>query len=70
MYNDGYVPQGWQCPKCKRIYSPELPTCIFCNNDRQEVQLQKCPFCEALIVRREDNYGYCPNCGRKVKWDE
>ena len=36
MYNDGYVPQGWQCPKCKRIYSPELPTCIFCNNDRQK----------------------------------
>ena len=37
MYNDGYVPQGWQCPRCKRIYSPTYPWCIFCSSNDQSV---------------------------------
>ena len=34
MYGFGavpmYVPQGWQCPICKRVYSPMTPSCYFC----------------------------------------
>lgn len=22
--------QGWQCPICKRVYSPTTPWCYFC----------------------------------------
>ena len=24
------APQGWQCPICKRIYSPTTPMCYYC----------------------------------------
>ena len=27
-----FVPQGWQCPVCKRVYSPSTPWCYFCWN--------------------------------------
>ena len=25
-----FAPQGWQCPICKRVYSPMTPMCYFC----------------------------------------
>ena len=28
------APQGWQCPICKRVYSPTYPWCIFCGNEQ------------------------------------
>ena len=24
------APQGWQCPVCKRVYSPSTPICYYC----------------------------------------
>ncbi len=24
--------QGWECPKCGRVYSPITPECSFCNH--------------------------------------
>ena len=32
-YNFNFAPQGWQCPICKRVYSPTYPWCIFCGNE-------------------------------------
>lgn len=26
------APQGWQCPICKRVYSPLTPMCYYCGN--------------------------------------
>ncbi len=26
------VQQGWQCPVCKRIYSPSVDMCKYCGN--------------------------------------
>lgn len=26
------VMQGWQCPICKRVYSPTTPMCFYCGN--------------------------------------
>jgi len=31
-YNIELVQQGWQCPICKRIYSPFTMMCYYCNN--------------------------------------
>jgi hypothetical protein len=31
------VPQGWQCPVCKRVYSPSTPCCYFCGNETTTV---------------------------------
>ena len=28
----GFAPQGWQCPVCKRVYSPTTPMCYYCGN--------------------------------------
>lgn len=25
-----FTPQGWECPKCKRVYSPTTMMCIAC----------------------------------------
>ena len=39
MIGDDYVmsiPQGWQCPICKRVYSPSYPWCNFCGNEKTE----------------------------------
>lgn len=34
--------QGWECPRCKRIYSPWVGNCLRCNNkvEEQEVLIQ------------------------------
>ena len=31
-----WVPQGWQCPQCGRIYSPSVTECEYCNKGRWE----------------------------------
>lgn len=28
--NDFIAQQGWQCPLCKRVYSPFTPCCLYC----------------------------------------
>ena len=30
MYEDQLIQQGWQCPICKRVYSPSMTMCSFC----------------------------------------
>ena len=30
MDNYNFAPQGWQCPICKRVYSPFTPCCFNC----------------------------------------
>ena len=29
---EGFAQQGWQCPVCKRVYSPTTPMCWYCGN--------------------------------------
>lgn len=29
-FNGIFAPQGWQCPICKRVYSPTTPMCWYC----------------------------------------
>lgn len=29
-YEFSFVQQGWQCPVCKRVYSPTTPMCVYC----------------------------------------
>jgi uncharacterized OB-fold protein len=32
-HNNNKEISGWQCPCCKRIYSPYIYKCNFCNNN-------------------------------------
>lgn len=36
MYNPdyGFIQQGWECPRCHRVYSPSQSFCLYCNNKR------------------------------------
>ena len=36
MYNPdyGFIQQGWECPRCHRIYSPTQNFCLYCNDNR------------------------------------
>ena len=29
--NNWFTQQGWQCPNCGRIYSPNTMECLHCN---------------------------------------
>ena len=29
-----FAQQGWQCPICKRVYSPYTPSCFHCGNEQ------------------------------------
>lgn len=31
-FNGLFGQQGWQCPICKRVYSPHTFMCYFCGN--------------------------------------
>ena len=28
-----FIPKGWQCPVCRRVYSPGTSMCMFCGGD-------------------------------------
>ncbi len=32
-----FAPQGWQCPICKRVYSPTTPMCNYCGGEQKTV---------------------------------
>lgn len=29
-----FVPSGWCCPKCDRVYAPAVTECTHCNKDK------------------------------------
>ena len=32
-----WVPIGWKCPVCKRVFSPSTTMCMFCGGVQKEV---------------------------------
>jgi len=37
MIQTSFIPQGWECPKCKRVYSPTTQMCSHCPQHNQGV---------------------------------
>jgi rubredoxin len=37
MFQTNFIPQGWECPKCKRIYSPTTVMCSYCPQNTTSV---------------------------------
>ena len=31
------IQQGWQCPICKRVYSPMTPMCYYCGGEQKTI---------------------------------
>lgn len=41
-YNDYHFAQaGWVCPKCHKIWSPQVLECYSCNNCRTSIKSDK-----------------------------
>lgn len=32
-----YAPQGWVCPKCGRVYSPNTSMCYYCGGNATQI---------------------------------
>ena len=51
--------QGWQCPICKRVYSPFTKMCMYCGNKEVEtITLPKLPNTVGLPQKQK---GYFKN---------
>ncbi len=37
MFQISFIPQGWECPKCKRVYSPTTSMCSHCPQNATSV---------------------------------
>ena len=36
----GMVPKGWECPVCKRVWSPMAGGCAWCNSQKKQWDLR------------------------------
>ena len=54
MYGDwtGYYPQGWICPVCKHVYSPNTTMCMYCGNRNVVITNTTEPKKEDGIIRK------------------
>lgn len=34
-FEGNFAQQGWQCPICKRVFSPTTPMCLYCGNHEE-----------------------------------
>lgn len=32
IFDNMFVQQGWQCPICRRVYSPSTVMCLYCGH--------------------------------------
>ena len=46
--------QGWQCPICKRVYSPFVHMCMYCGN--KEVETTILPNTKKLNQERNSEF--------------
>lgn len=47
--------QGWECPKCGAVMSPQTVVCLFCTPRKQELRIdQEQPDCVAQNESCED----------------
>ena len=74
---DMFTSQGWQCPICKRVYSPTTPMCYYCGNDKTVASTSTAPeatksyhmMCNNCFYSWWSDTGFdkkCPRCGEKL----
>jgi hypothetical protein len=54
-YTYEYVQQGWQCPKCKVVYSPSTLACYCCTSQ-----------VKVTTSSNTTNFIFCGLCGEKA----
>lgn len=51
--DDFIAPQGWQCPICKTVYSPNTPVCFYCNPN--STRTTATTVSQVCIFNKDDN---------------
>ena len=63
MLQTSFISQGWECPKCKRIYSPTTSMCFHCPSQTitssGTTATSICQFFES-----DGTSGICKKCGK------
>ena len=55
MDNQFFAQQGWQCPICKRVYSPTTTMCYYCGNTETITS-------NTTTIKTGIEQGYCDTC--------
>ena len=56
MFDFNGIQQGWQCPICKRVYSPTTPMCYYCGGDnRTSVDTTTYPIGTGIDYKKYDS---------------
>ena len=69
------APQGWQCPVCKRVYSPLTPMCFYCGQETETNTTTSdsldCWSCnpELRLSNPPKNIWTCKYCGAELILD-
>jgi len=74
MFETTFIPQGWECPKCKRVYSPTTNMCSHCPEHTQGVAstgtltTSTAHFHNFESDKKSSSKTKCKICGRE-KWE-
>jgi uncharacterized OB-fold protein len=79
MNDFNFIAQGWECPKCKRVYSPQTIMCIACpsltgstsNNtttDTNFVSGTPCVFEPGGTIEGYYYPDFCKKCGKQKQY--
>lgn len=76
MIQTSFISQGWECPKCKRVYSPTTSMCSYCPQYGQGSSTTtsitggttSITYSHAFTPNLNDTSGVCTICG-KQSWE-
>lgn len=54
--NNFIAQQGWQCPICKTIYSPNTPVCFYCNPNSTRTTATTVPDDNIIWLNQSQEY--------------
>ena len=61
--------QGWECPKCGRVYSPSTTMCLYCPTQTTTTKIDtSSPSALAGWNIKVTSTQGCPSCG-KYSWE-
>jgi len=50
--NNNFTQQGWECPKCGRVYSPYTSMCSYCGGEAVTYTTNTSPYIDQLITTK------------------